>query len=198
MKETGIIMSGDHPRKILDGIKTMTRRTYGLEKVNDNPSNWFPGVLRLDGRWSFLSKDQQTELVIKCPYGGIGDLLWVRETWKPSETIFFKGNGKPALVYYKADGEAFTGQRQDFKWKSSMFMPRWASRITREITGLRAERVQEITWRDCKREGAVTEKMPFSVFEEPWKDAFERLWDSLNAKRGYGWYFNPWVWPISF
>ncbi len=73
-------------------------------------------------------------------------------------------------------------------------MPRWASRITLEITGVRVERVQEISIWDCRREGIPNE----GEMGETYRDAFKKLWNSLNAKRGYGWDTNPWVWAIRF
>ena len=82
-------------------------------------------------------------------------------------------------------------------WKSPLFMPRWASRIPLEITELRAERLQEISEEDAEAEGvegATTDGGQTIVY----KPTFADLWDSLNAERGYGWGFNPWVWPIGF
>ncbi|KKK61125.1 hypothetical protein LCGC14_3017480 [marine sediment metagenome] len=79
-------------------------------------------------------------------------------------------------------------------------MPRWASRINLEITGVRVERLQEITWQDCKAEGITLETDLFPTVnpESKYLDRFKRLWDFLNAKRGYGWSANPWVWVIEF
>jgi len=86
-------------------------------------------------------------------------------------------------------------------WKSPLFMPRWASRITLEITGVRVKRVQEINTDDCKAEGISGYTFARACCSDNppdprWK--FIELWDSLNAKRGYGWEVNPFVWCISF
>ena len=89
-------------------------------------------------------------------------------------------------------------------WKSPIHMPRWASRILLEITEVRAERLQEIPHSDCVREGVSI--IPFGDTERYLRAPkltigefnFRELWDSLNAKRGYGWDSNPWVWPIGW
>lgn len=207
MKETGIIMSGDHPLKCLDGTKTMTRRTWGLEIINKNPDEWFYSEgSSPPGRFTFFNKQDNSIVTVKCPYGGVGDRLWMRETWMPlTHTI---GIDK-ALIFYKADGQKWwvkcseeewdkvyyqSNQRPDV-WRPSIHMPRWASRGLFEITALRAERLQEITDEEIELEGIRVPDLPGS---ENLRHRFSRLWDSLNAKRGYGWEFNPWVWPIGF
>ena len=162
MKETGIIMSGDHPKLILDGTKTMTRRVI----KPCSTATLFDGS---QPEWVFT--------MAKCPHGQVGDRLWVKETWwQDSDND----------IYYKADWQ--TNPRNG-KWKPSRFMPRWASRITLEITEVRVERVQEISAADCFKEGVEMYK-PIQQFQS--------LWDSLNAKRGFGWEVNPWVWVIRF
>lgn len=216
LKETGIIMSGSHPRDILDGRKTMTRRTWGLEEVNKDPDNWFPGVLRTDGRWSFISKDLKTELVIKCPYGQVGDLLYIKETWAicSFSANFAKENqlqvayraGEPrinphpesmthSLEWRTVDYETWQKYacQKYHSWQPSLFMPKAFARIWLPITDLRAERLQKITDIDARREG-----IPNSAYAINGITSFKKLWDSLNAKRGYGWDKNKWVWPITF
>lgn len=212
MKETGIIMSSDHPLKCLDGTKTMTRRTWGLDYINKAPDLWiyvglFEGVAHFDTK---VGCEKAADLVygicknlqeIKCPYGQVGDRLWVRETW--FNNSFYPQDKENVL--YRADGE-FHEQVEDYlegRWSPPRFMPRWASRILLEITGVRVERLQEITSWDIEREGLpyeINRKDEAHEIEdsEVALDWFQRVWDSLNAKRGYGWEANPWVWVISF
>lgn len=83
------------------------------------------------------------------------------------------------------------------KWKPSIHMPRWASRINLEITDIRVERLQEINEEDAKHEG-VKRINAGDFGMETWSSAFRNLWDSINSKRGYGWDTNPWVWVIEF
>lgn len=202
MKETGIIMSGSHPVDILEGRKTMTRRTRGLKEINECPDLWKWFGFDNSGRYSFRFKPGDRIVNIRCPYGQVGDRPWVRETWCPlTHTI---GQNK-ALILYKSDGQRewvkcseeewdkayYINKARPDTWRSSLFMPRWASRITLEITEVRVERLQEITVEDAEAEGtAINYRAPLMEFR--------RLWDSLNAKRGYGWDKNPWVWVIEF
>lgn len=166
--------------------------------------------------------DNATARVI-CPYGEPGDRLWVRETWAQGKPL---SDGSPSCqVAYKADGiaGAWDGGRlfihhgyiQGFadtslsgcwmglgryggKWRPSIFMPRWASRITLEVTGVRVERVQEITEADAMGEGFA----PWTHRTEgeiTGRRQFLELWDKINGKRsGCDWGTNPWVWCVSF
>ncbi|MBA7592687.1 hypothetical protein ES708_34880 [subsurface metagenome] len=129
MKETGIIMSGDHPVKCLDGSKTVTRRTWGLEKINQFPDFWELAPTGYDeekGAWLFWQKQTGEGIYIKCPYGGVGDRLRMRETWMPS--------AKPTTQYviYKADNpnyaEEHQGEHFKLAWRPSIHMPHEYSR----------------------------------------------------------------------
>ena len=192
-KETGIIMSGNHPVKILDGPKTQTRRTYGLEMVNDNPDLWVLLGRYVDGyndKWRFRRHGIDEEVIIKCPYGGIGDLLWVRETHQ----FELDGEGEYLRTLYKADGGDYSDwgtESNPFKWRPSIHMFRKDSRIERIITGLRPERLQAITNADAKAKGCVADDRGSE------SDNYHNLWDKLNGKR-YPWAGNWWVWVISF
>jgi len=201
MKETGIIMSGNHPKLILDKLKTMTRRTYGLEKVNDMPYLWEkPFYSEEYQRWGFWQKNTGDVIYLKCPYGQVGDRLWVRETFCEPTTgrIIYKVDETPYEI--SSDG---SGLYSYHTWKPSIHMPRWASRIILEITAIRVERVQEIELVDVEDEGIIIPNELLALPDHKGKylailQLFIDLWDSLNAKRGLGWDFNPWVWPISF
>jgi len=196
MKETGIIMTGDHPKLILDNSKTMTRRTRGLKEINENPDGYdYPMVYKgVSGDWWvwFHQKDSDTPMIIKCPYGGVDDRLWVRETWWRDQSGGCWG--------YKAEDREWPPTNCGGKAMSSMFMPRWASRLTLEIMVLRVERLQEITEEDAEAEGeswsGAGDGENYDVYSAV--ENYAHLWDSLNAKRGYGWDKNPWVWVISF
>lgn len=214
MKETGIIMSGDHPLKCQDGSKTMTRRVI-------KKPNWFGGnpksTIGSGGIYSMGDISAEIKYYNEhgpnprgCPYGQVGDRLWVREKYaikpqydKLSVTEVVELYGKPQDIWYDSLTECFwTG-----KTRPSIFMPRWASRITLEITEVRAERVQEISEADVIKEGVLP-----SIFDIPdYKvgdtsqvgdisllSGFKSLWDSLNAKRGYSWESNCWVWVLAF
>ena len=215
MKETGIIMSGDHPQKTLDGTKTMTRRTYGLEEINKHLDLWRVTPTLNPVVWGFYqgTEANPTEIVrIKCPYGQVGDRLWVREThyrhgfWVLHQSSW-KFNPSGNIVKYNNiyDNEPPSGVLKGYGYKlgwykrPSIFMPRWASRITLEITEVRAERLWEITPNDCIAEGVSPDVGGEGhIILTDHISPFARLWDSLNAKRGYGWEVNCWVWPIRY
>lgn len=160
--------------------------------------------------------------LVSNPYGNIGDRLWVRETHHvvggiadyEIEEIKQGLHDIKKFVSYKADGY---GNPCDGGWTTPMFMPRWASRILLEIIDIRVERLQDISEADALKEGI--RNYNFEMEDSPdtyvgythlQKDdgkstlyktpaiAFERLWDTLNAKKGYPWSSNPWVWAIEF
>jgi len=237
MKEHPIIMSGNHPKLILDGTKSMTRRVLrpqpdlGLDKCERyshiDVGNYHPTLIDKDGEMYpgdeiFGAYTDDGEWVWKCPYGQVGDRLIIKETWatenrynhlKPSEVP------QTAKIWYLADGQ-YNPQIMG-KVRSARFMCRWMSRLTPPITEVRVEKVQEITFEDCLAEGlfALPPDM-IAEFGKDWqppqangkepvdeladdlesetKHIFSKLWDSLNAKRGYSWEVNPWVWVISF
>lgn len=126
-----------------------------------------------------------------CPYGQPGDRLWVRETF-----IADKGG-----VIFRADEVA---GREHYSWQPSIHMPRWASRITLEITAVRVERLQEISEEDSKAEGAnrydptayftVGQMGRDNISDWEFRSGFAELWSSV-----YGtWSANPWVWVVEF
>jgi hypothetical protein len=169
VREHPILFSGEMVRAILEGRKTMTRR------VIKAPKGFAPEYAGVD---------------FGCPYGVPGDRLWVRETWQIGPEL--------QDVIYAADEKwncngVYIPPAACRSWKPSIHMPRWASRITLEITGVRAERVKQITGSNLYAEGFPGEAKVGSCFG--W---FVNLWDSLNAKRGFGWDVNPWVWIIEF
>ena len=188
MKECPIIFNDEMVRAILDGRKTMTRRPV-------------KGVMPDNGLW--LKKPTKTRSGITthvmdapkhglCPFGAVGDRLWVQETFGDCGVRFV----------YRADGAACQVKR----WTPSIHMPRWASRITLEITDVRVERLQDITDGDARAEGVPeaggllpeypgTYLTPKGDFASA-RVAFQRLWESIYGDDG--WDANPWVWVIAF
>lgn len=218
MKERPILFSASMVHAIMDGRKTETRRTRGLDKINEEPDRWrYVGVASMKhGIHAFHDARANVTVEITCPYGVPGDRLWVRETWAPMwsedcnncdsdpDLLDERDNCEHFYVEYRAD----TGRKRpgdwpdpepngDFAgapgWKPSIHMPRWASRITLEVTSVRAERVQDITEAGAKAEGVV------SSWYENARSAFRALWDSINGKKpGRAWEDNPWVWVVGF
>jgi len=201
MKETGIIMSGNHPKLILDGRKTMTRRV--IKPQSDTLQ--FQQIINFENKAiaQFREVRFNNPIDIACPYGQVGDRLWVRETWAAQfiyDDYSPRDIPKDSVIFYKTHDrlklEIAKEHRDLGKWRPSIHMPRWASRITLEITDIRVERVQEISDKDC-----ITEGCPHALVmlpTVPMQEWYKHLWDSINAKRGYSWEANPWVWIISF
>lgn len=172
MRERPIIMSAPMVRAILAGTKTQTRR---VAKLTGGGHVKEPSGHR---RWHPADPDASRA----CPLGQPGDRLWVRETWarhpQDCETIFYREQ-----VEREPGFPVWSGP-----WKPSIHMPRAASRITLEITGVRVERLQEISAADCWAEGIA-----FSPDVDPVHE-YRDLWESIH--RPGSWDANPWVWVI--
>lgn len=132
-----------------------------------------------------------------CPFGKVGDLLWVRETTE--------GDGHYSC--YSADEKTvidpFTGSVASWGYprpsRPSIHMPRWASRLTQRITNVRVERLQDISEEDARAEGcddSTSEAAVYAGWYEKPRRAFRRLWEQINGTEI--WSANPWVWAIEF
>jgi uncharacterized protein YqfB (UPF0267 family) len=176
MRERPILFSGPMVKAILGGRKTITRRVLKLQDY--------------DGGDCYETKDGiLRDILSLCPYGIPGDRLWVRETWADP-------CGKRLPVYRADEATAYL----NVKWRPSIFMPRWASRITLEVTGVRVERLQDITEEDAQAEGVEARrsmKDGVAPVVYSYQDPFRIIWDSINGKK-YPWSDNPWVWVIEF
>ena len=220
-KERPILFSAPMVRAILEGRKTVTRREVKKQAALDCLAAGFePAFLALPGNADL------------CPYGQPGERLWVRETWGViSHDFDERGNmadwkpDRPASairemrfgqgyysghVIYRADGEAAWAGDDDgggddrSAWKPSIHMPRIASRILLEITGVRVERLQDITYEEAVAEGvhrdsacrmwtATDEGGACHKYPVP---AFRDLWSGINGADA--WDANPWVWVVEF
>ena len=223
VRERGILMSAPMVRAILDGRKTQTRRVvktrFDLDALLTAGTTWKV----VEGGLHYDDGVGRGGIPLTNPYGLVGDRLWVRESFAGPDHI---GNGDQGVgfgIEYKADG-AFRahgdcgcdgpcgGVLIVHPWKPSIHMPRWASRITLEITDVRVERVQDISEDDAQAEGVECPQCADQNWREVGGEAvqcdypncgsgralFRDLWDTLNAKRGYGWDANPWVWVLEF
>jgi hypothetical protein len=143
------------------------------------------------------------------PYGKPGDLLWVRETWGavwPADEpvplrqceIEYRADLPPGCTDRPGEWPADEGNGPEVpKWRPSIHMPRWASRITLRITDIRVERLQDITENDAKAEGCDPVVHPDGAVDcGTRKTTFAKLWNHINGPGA--WDENPWVWVISF
>jgi hypothetical protein len=220
MKERGMLFSKPMVLALLDGSKTQTRRIVKPQPI------WLPEVrgAELIGpfMWPRGALGQQCgEPITKLPYGMPGDRLWVRETWQGpilecdehfdqwlESPDMFK---KPGFCVYRATDtlDAIDDDGKELGWRPSIHMPRWASRILLEITGLRAERLQDISEADAKAEGCeqydvsgLTEA-ELSLLDAPlmerdnlYRNGYALLWESLAGPGS--WDANPWCWVVEF
>jgi hypothetical protein len=196
MKEYPILMNGEMVRAILDGTKTQTRRPMRLQPIKHFGCS--EDIRRIETPWGLYYYDD-IDFETYRPSYEVGDWLWVRETW----TIDPNDLGYPEeiardFVAYKADAPA--GFDAHWGWVPSIHMPRWASRITLEVTEVRAQRIQEISENDAMSEGMWNGyTATVTPGEEDWhRRLFFDLWDSLYAKRGLGFDSNCWVWAYTF
>lgn len=191
--EKSILFSTPMVKAILDGRKTMTRRVIKQDIVNSCDIDTDGTLLDYqDSDGDFINP------VKLCRYK-VDDILWVRETWCRGKAR--NGDNK---VIYKADVE--TDLQPIHNWRPSIHMPKEAARIFLKVTNVRVERLQDITEEDAFKEGCIDYQCKIGdgkfedviEFDLTARDAFIDLWDSLNAKRGYSWENNPWVWVIEF
>ena len=184
MKERPILMSAPMVLALLreQNPKTQTRRVIKLNlsgRIEKGASKDAPPFDRRRKQWH----PDDANAVEGCPYGIPGDRLWVRETC----LFFIDGRGNNCALYRA------TGDVTD-RWTPSIYMPRWASRITLELTDVRVQRVQEISHKDALAEGVEYDVSKSAGAPLP---RFQKLWDSINAKK-HPWSSNPWVWALSF
>lgn len=197
VKERPILFSAPMVRAILDGRKSMTRRIIKPqpETMHEGKPYWHIGGLRTS--WIGRTEPHWGNNPLMCPYGTIGERLWVRETFcRSRNNTFYKadypGFGKPNELSDSWDWDSGGGQR----WTPSVHMNRRYSRITLEITGVRVERLNEISEEDAKAEGVVFDTGKPGECRTCAKGAFMDLWNSINGTDS--WLNNPWVWVVEF
>lgn len=215
-RDLPILFSGPMVRAVLAGTKTQTRRALrGFCPPNR------PEYDSESGRLEWFNGDEVV-VAMRCPYGQPGTKLWVREAWRVgSKHDATKPSDLPAqscTVLYAAGGSAAHGSdgwRFDEAWpgdapvpwagklRPGMFMPRWASRMTLEVTGVRVERLQDISEADAIAEGVHSVQCNDLGTEVPYYrslygavDLYRMLWESINGPGS--WAVNPWVWVVEF
>ncbi|CNH96528.1 hypothetical protein [Yersinia intermedia] len=194
MNEKPILFNAEMVNAILSGRKTQTRRimrdqpeVIPPEDECGVPGYWIP----YNAGKTMVRNEMMT---IACPLGMRGDQLWVREA-------FAAGLCTESTLAYRAThktDDLEEGWGETIKWTPSIHMPRWASRINLLITGVRVERLNDISEQDARAEGVNTWKGPAEEIVGG-KLAFLELWDSIyGQKEGESWQANPWVWVINF
>jgi hypothetical protein len=222
MAEKPILFSGEMVRAILEGRKTMTRRVIKPQphhltgraggryigdpltedgKIIHCPYGQPGGRLWVRETWR-VGAWREDDQLIAADYRADG---YARREWLHVED---KDYFEKLWEQSTQDASAALGIQENYKWepgaspcrwRPSIFMPRWASRILLEVTVVRVERLQDISEEDAKAEGVTRLAMSKALnIPGTWIGAFADLWDSINAKCGYGWGANPWVRVVSF
>lgn len=207
VKERPILFSAPMVRAILEGRKTQTRRVVKPQPIDGNTK--YPGVYpareymgpKMTGKWGAYLGESGADFHVS-PYGKPGDRLWVRETWQAVQSwqeygVWFRdeidADGAAIEdVCYRADDP----KPDEIGWRPSIFMPRRFSRITLEVTGVRVERLGEITEEDAIAEGSQPILEPPDGGSAPHAEGFRQLWNSIHGPGA--WQSNPWVWVIEF
>lgn len=213
MKDHPIPFTGAMVRAVRDGTKFQTRRIVKLPRMNPlgkwevMPWGGPNGGRTRDGQtvpFQNVIGHSRTGEIIGCPYGQPGDGLWVREAWRTVEAadkIPPRDLGAASRLWFEADAPHQPGYG---KYRPGMFMPRWASRITLEVTGARVERLQDISEADAIAEGIEKTVNGFwSMYGHAGVDgtyspraSYRALWEQINGEGA--WALNPWVWVIEF
>ncbi|HEY6037092.1 MAG TPA: hypothetical protein VIV58_22590 [Kofleriaceae bacterium] len=207
MKERPILFSAPMVRALLSGAKTQTRRIVKPQQPRECQPLDAPYSFELTERNGDVTLYTLEQFVERCPYGAPGDRLWVREAFAYSvrdpdasnevidETTYdavyrATQEHEGAWTHYDENGKQTPTKP---KWKPGIHMPRWASRITLEVTRVRVERLHAITEDDARAEGCTG--YPGAVDATP-REEFEELWKDINGLDS--WRANPWVWVVEF
>lgn len=222
-REKPILFSGEMVKAILAGSKTQTRRVvkpqppdYINELHGRELSKRAPYRLEdCEGRDCGVGFQDDDDVFYKCPYGQTGDRLWVRESfcelrrdhWHDSgpKDLLVTRYGPPRRnsIAYKADCDRNGDSERcrlelGYKWKPSIHMPRWASRLQLEVTEVRVERLQDISVAGIQAEGCPYRYSGLSPEDAPdFVGYWHGRWNDINGGK-YPWESNPWVWVIEF
>ena len=201
-KEHGLMVCWEMILALLAHRKHMTRRTRGLEKINENPDDWVKAT-KASGQWWHFEHKTGWFQPVKCPYA-VGDFVYAKEKWatrldfdnlKPSELP------TTAPIWFVGDEEEVVHRG---RWRSSMFMPKKVARIWREIVGVRCERLQTISKEDIENEGEPFMSLPGKCllnfgYTKPYeytREHFAYFWDRLDGKK-HPWSKDSFVWVLS-
>ncbi|EBB4449658.1 hypothetical protein P1K16_004040 [Salmonella enterica] len=207
MKERGMIFNAEMVNAILSGRKTQTRRPIKWKQTR------FTEIAERDdgSLWPWAEDCERVgDIWFACPYGEIGDHIWVRETWQVIHDHIDESSHVEYRTYapsipkekdrywHTVYAEHFGDEsREDrgFPWRPAIHMPRWASRITLEITDVRVERLRDLSEEDAKSEGIIPSAggvLPGWEYRINFRDLWMDIYGTDN------WEANPWVWVIEF
>lgn len=204
MKEAPILMNGPMVRATLRGDKTQTRRLV-CPQPQQLPTDTWLWLKNADIHTMWERVPFKGTLDRYCPYGMAGDRLWVREAFRNNgDNIVYMAGGEMEVVPIEIN----TGMVAESEhWRASIHMPKWACRLWLEVVSVRVERLHSMRGKDFWAEGCslpgcpeqfLNDQREYMCYARPAQEWFQGLWDSLYAKRGFGWQANPWVWVVEF
>jgi hypothetical protein len=232
MRERSIMMQDESVLGILDGTKLQSRRLMKPQPAHLQLHEWrgklvYEGEHRLwcwrghtfENLWDFGEHNEDRKQLAKLsPYGVVGDRLWCKEAWRTEERESDAVDG----IRFRADNAfvpiantreaadrwvvAHENGKHGDRWRSPLFMPRWASRLTLELVDVRAQRLQEISEADAKAEGVAPlvtlrkgypSKRAADIAHRSYRDGYAVRWDAINGRRA-PWASNPFVWALTF
>ena len=215
MRERPMLFNGAMVRAILEGRKTQTRRAIKAIPwlPGTNPDFSQAAAFQNAGEFRIAGSEEMTS-GFRCPFGEVGDRLWVRETWVPGYHHEADEDGSKVSIIYRADNSERSVAAPSYElaerwgrefsedgdspptWRPSIHMPRWAARLMVEITSVRVERLQAVSEADCRAEGAAGGHgaIPDYAYNATAREHFEHIWTST----GGDWKANPWVWVVEF
>ena len=193
MNDRPILFTPENAQKCHDGSKTQTRRTNGLQYVNEYPDD-FELIAQHDGLYHFTREGTGVGGAVRCPYGTVGDRLWVREGLERHGSICRYRRDRKVI----APHHVWEWQRDTL---SPIHMPKWACRTWLAITEIRVKRLQDISEEDAKAEGCEGHRASDGYDIDPFHDVdareeYKLLWESI--KGAGSWDANPWVWCLTF
>ncbi|RKH14333.1 hypothetical protein D7V97_03365 [Corallococcus sp. CA053C] len=226
VREGPILFSGPMICALVAGRKTITRRLVKPQPETGESIEWLTNIVGRPPSFAVTRPMSSDVRELRCPYGQPGDRLWVRETWgledgkDDGERVVWQADRAAAWRSNLNDRFYLASDYAPTRWRPSIHMPRWASRLTLDVASVRVERLHDITEEDAKAEGlacitkdggrtwkyGIPDRDGLPGTDDtgwPWVDwdvsprvAFERLWSSINGAES--WDANPWVWRIEF
>jgi hypothetical protein len=198
MRELPILMNGAMVRAVLEGRKTVMRRLVNLDRSRFDTVSLLASREGIPYMWHATRGGRCDERGdgkgLLCPFGEVGDRLYVRETWRPhGDAPLSECTGSENIMFHAGLDEFEAGI---FEWRPSIHMPKWATRIWLEVTAVRVERLRDITPEQAIAEGMTTNLREGDAVAHL-RYQFGELWDGL-AKPGTRWADNPWVWVVEF
>lgn len=203
-----ILFSTAMVEAIIAGRKTQTRRIIKPKPAAETDISYMPNEpLNWTGEWfPYKWETEEGETICNHPKYNVGDILWVRETWRLTDFLHPSDDNYGFVYKASENGRLWQSSDEEWKWRPSLFMPKEACRLFLEVTNVRTERLQSISEEDAIAEGVDMEFDTYLDYEQKNTlgsyyllsaiDSYESLWAKINGQKS--WDENPYVWAITF